>query len=85
MLGRNSPRVRWSEGVLPPLRAVLAPSWVEATPIEVQQAARSGIPVIGTSRALGWLEPSEQVTEIRPGDISALAQALQRAWPSSKV
>jgi hypothetical protein len=76
--GRTSPRVRWSEESLPPLRAVIAPSWVESAPIEMEQAAQSDIPVIGTVRALGWLEPSERVVEITPGDIPALAQALRQ-------
>jgi hypothetical protein len=44
----------------------------------MEQAAKNGIPVIATVRALGWLEPSERVLEIAPGDTAALTRALRQ-------
>ncbi|MEZ4241756.1 MAG: hypothetical protein R3F59_37530, partial [Myxococcota bacterium] len=49
---------------------VLAPSWVEAHPAEVREAARLGVPCIGTDRAgAGVLVP--------PGDVASLTRQLR--------
>jgi hypothetical protein len=53
--------------------AVVAPAWVECAPPEVSAAIAAGIPVIGTTRALGWHRSG--VTIIAPGDVAALEAA----------
>ncbi|MGA9526420.1 MAG: hypothetical protein WBV82_33530 [Myxococcaceae bacterium] len=77
--GVKDPRVAFLDGSpLPPVRAVIAPSWVESLPPELTAAVDAGIPIIATSRALGWIEPSRRtVVEIPPGDARALAAALR--------
>ncbi|MCA9572319.1 MAG: hypothetical protein KC656_30980, partial [Myxococcales bacterium] len=56
-----------------PHDVVLAPSWVEAYPPEVRQAGLSGVPVVGTRRAMGWVDGREHA----PGDVVALVAALR--------
>lgn len=53
---------------------VIAPSWVEAQPPEVREAARDGVPIVGTRRALGW----ETGREVPVGDVGALVRAVRR-------
>lgn len=67
---------------LPPLLAVVAPSWVEASAPELGAALTAGVPVIATSRVLGWIEPSPTVVELPPGDSRGLAAALGRITES---
>lgn len=53
--------------------AVVAPSWVECTPIEIRQAENLGVPTVATSRACGFT--AARLVEVN--DSSALEQALE--------
>jgi len=64
------PRVRTDRA---PADGVLAPAWVECWPVEVRQAAREGLPVLGTRRALGFVSG----IEVAPGSVHDLVTALE--------
>lgn len=71
------PRVRLArpqELALEGIAAVIAPSWVQVQLPVLDRAQRSGIPVIATRRAAGWLELPAQATLQAPS-----APELQRA------
>lgn len=70
------PRLRLFEGPPPPVRAVIAPAWVESFAAETEAAAAANLPVIATDRALGWLEQRRTVTVIACGDVEGLRDAL---------
>ncbi|MFZ5439781.1 MAG: hypothetical protein ACOZQL_07215 [Myxococcota bacterium] len=61
----------------PPVRAVIAPAWVECCSPETSAAARGGVPLLATERARGWFE----ATVVQPGDASGLARELDRQAP----
>ncbi|MFK7930550.1 MAG: hypothetical protein AB8H79_20350 [Myxococcota bacterium] len=63
------PRVVTQPG---PVDVWLAPSWVESWPAEVRAAARAGVPIVGTQRALGWETGSVHA----PGDVHGLCAAV---------
>jgi hypothetical protein len=65
----SHPRLRLYEGAPPPVRAVVAPAWVEAFAPETERAAASGVPLLGTECALGWLEGASTMA---PGDTRRL-------------
>ncbi len=73
---REHPRLRSYEGPPPPIRAVVAPAWVETFARETEAAARGGVPLIGTDRALGWLEGA---AIMEPGDSERLGAFLTGA------
>ena len=56
--------------------AVLAPAWCESHPVEVELAAALGVPVIGTTRAMGDVVPAQTV---EPGDAHGLGLAIDSA------
>lgn len=69
-------QLRCFEGSPPPVRAVIAPAWVESFAAETQAAFAANIPLIATDRALGWLEQGRTVKIIAPGDVDGLRDAL---------
>ncbi|HEV7866113.1 MAG TPA: glycosyltransferase family 4 protein, partial [Chthoniobacteraceae bacterium] len=73
---RGLPREAPGEDPLAGARVVVLPAWVEHQPRRLLEALARGIPVIAT-RACG-LGGLPGVTEIPEGDVTALAEALQR-------
>jgi hypothetical protein len=70
------PRLRLFEHEPPPVRAVIAPAWVESFAAETGAAAAAGLPVVATDRAMGWLEQQRNVTVIGCGEVEGLRDAL---------
>lgn len=68
------PRVSTQPG---PVDVWLAPSWVEAWPAEVRQASRDGVPVVGTARALGWVDGWTHAPGDTDGLICTVAHCLE--------
>lgn len=77
LLAESPDRARDHPRLVPPSDqrpdVVLAPSWVEAWPAEVRQAAAHGVPIVGTERALGW----EDGIVVPVGDGEAIVRALE--------
>ncbi|MBL8924291.1 MAG: hypothetical protein JNJ54_35915 [Myxococcaceae bacterium] len=75
------PRLRLVEGAPPPVRCVVAPSWVEAHAPEAAAAVAVGVPLLATERALGFAEQGRAVTLMRPGDVARLRDFLETSGP----
>jgi hypothetical protein len=64
---------------------VLAPAWCECYPPEVPLAARLGLPVVASARAAGAVELSRAGAEVEPGDIPAIARAIDHLWRKPRL
>jgi hypothetical protein len=55
---------------------VLAPAWCESYPPEVALAAARGVPVVGTTRAAGFVDLERAGAAVPAGDVEALVAAI---------
>jgi hypothetical protein len=64
---------------------VLAPAWCECYPPEVPLAARLGLPVVASGRAAGAVELARAGAEVEPGDVPAMARAIEHLWRKPRL
>jgi hypothetical protein len=64
---------------------VLAPAWCECYPPEVPLAVRLGLPVVASGRAAGAVELARGGAEVEPGDVPAIARAIERQWRKPRL
>jgi hypothetical protein len=55
---------------------VAAPAWIESHHPVLVRAAASGIPVVATQRAAGWIDLDLHGARVDPGDAAGLARAI---------